>query len=812
MKFLPLPQSNFISILALALLLLPFVVKAQQPVKYGAIEGHVISTDSLPRELVAIRLKNVQMGTTSDANGAFHISQVPAGSYQLEATLVGYTKINKEIQVNAGETTYLTLVVNENLEQLQVVEVFGVPDEQPVKLSAITRLPLKPSDQIQSISIISDELIKKQGALTITEAIRNVPGVYSFATYGNKRESLSSRGFRGIPVLKNGVRVNSDFRGIGFITDMEGVESIQVIKGANAITQGGSYDIGSAGGVVNIVTKTPKFYQGGYAALRVGSWERVRPSFDVYGPINESKTVAFRLNGAYERANSYRTGVSLNKVYVNPSLEWRPDDKTSLTLEMDYLNDSRTPDLGTIALSNDEYSIYELPHDKFLGFETDRTNTLNTTYAARFNRTISDNLSVRAAYFHSTLDVQDLYTSLSSGNRRNPLPGHTRQRALAQSGRLDKNSVVQFDLVGQDVTTGLLKHTFQVGADISTFRLETPTYASTIIDTINVYEGISNRLPGEAPASALLSTTSSNGTRLGLMAQDVISISEWAKVTLGLRYSTQESTSSATAEVVQGEGFTPLAGLIVTPVKGLNLFASYTNTFNPRSASRLDKDGNELGNERIDQIEAGVKSDWFYNRLRFNLTLYKINNKNMNLQAVELDENGVLVYLPYYIQGGNDERKGVEVELLGRVMDNLELVAGYSYIDAQYKEHTTYVEGSAPLNTPKHTANLWANYTIKTSLFRGVTLGAGAYYIGERPINDWTKEQVEYHGITPGLKPFNVKAYTLVNASVAYQIKDISVRLLFNNIFDEVGYNAYRTSFINPVDPRNFAGVLTYRF
>src|SRR5690606_15711025 len=184
------------------------------------------------------------------------------------------------------------------------------------------------------------------------------------------------------------------------------------------------------------------------------------------------------------------------------------------------------------------------------------------------------------------------------------------------------------------------------GADINTFKLETPTYKATVIDTINVFEPITNKLPGAAPASDLVSTTSSNGTRLGLMAQDVITLSPWARVTLGLRYSTQESRSSATAEVVQGEGFTPLAGLMLTPLKGLNLFASYTNTFNPRSASRLDEWGNELGNERIDQLEAGIKSDWFHNRLRFNLTLYKINNKNMNLQAVSLDEQGVLVYLP----------------------------------------------------------------------------------------------------------------------------------------------------------------------
>ena len=812
MHFLSLPHRIHLYILLLIYCFATTVVQAQQPSQYGAITGRITSADSLSKELVNVRLLNTPFGTTSSANGEFMIQELPAGNYLLEATLVGYKKVQREVKVEAGKPSYLRLVLHEDLEQLQVVEVFGVPDQQPEKLNAITRLPLKPSDQIQSISIISDELIKKQGALNITEAVRNVPGVYAFATYGNKRESLGSRGFRGIPVLKNGVRVNSDFRGLGFITDMEGVESIQVIKGANAITQGGGYDIGSAGGVVNVVTKTPKFEPGGYASLRVGSWGQFRPSFDVYGPLNDDKTVAIRLNGAYERADSYRTGVSLSKVYINPSLAWRPDEKTSITLEMDYLNDGRTPDLGTIAFTDQEYSIYNLPYSQFLGFETDRTNTVNTTYAARLQRMLNSQLSVRAAYFHSTLDVQEVYTSLSSGSRRNPLPGHTRQRALAQSGRLDKNSVVQFDLVGEDIKTGPLQHTFQLGGDITLFSLETPTYANTVIDTINVYEGIVNRLPGDAPESKLLSNTTSSGTRLGLMAQDVISLTSWAKLTLGLRYSTQESRSSATAEVVQGEGFTPLAGVILSPLKGLNLFASYTNTFNPRSASRLDQWGNELGNERVDQLEAGIKSDWFLNRLRFNLTLYKINNKNMNLQAVAQDENGLLVYLPYYIQGGNDERKGVEVELLGRVLENFEVVAGYNYIDARYKEHTVYVEGSSPLNTPKHTANLWANYSLKGGILKGLTFGAGAYYIGERPINDWTKSQVEYHGITPGQQPFNIKAYTLVNASVAYQVKQIGVRLLLNNMLNETAYNAYRTSYINPVDPRNFAAVLSYQF
>merc|ERR1711977_432521 len=115
--------------------------------------------------------------------------------------------------------------------------------------------------------------------------------------------------------------------------------------------------------------------------------------------------------------------------------------------------------------------------------------------------------------------------------------------------------------------------------------------------------------------------------------------------------------------------------------------------------------GEELGNERYDQLEAGIKTNWLDNRLRFNLTLYKINNRNINLPVYDETWTNII----YYQQGGNDQRQGVEIELTGRPLENLELIAGYAYIDADYKDHTSFVYNSAPLNTPEHTFNFYAN-------------------------------------------------------------------------------------------------------
>ena len=116
------------------------------------------------------------------------------------------------------------------------------------------------------------------------------------------------------------------------------------------------------------------------------------------------------------------------------------------------------------------------------------------------------------------------------------------------------------------------------------------------------------------------------------------------------------------------------------------------------------------------------------------------------------------------------------------------------------------------MNAPKHTANGWVYYTVDRGPVKGLSLGLGAYYVGKRPVNEFST-QYDGHTYNPGVKPFDMPAYTTVNAQVAYTYKKVTARVFFNNIFDELGYNSYfRGGYINQIDPRNFAGVVSYRF
>jgi iron complex outermembrane receptor protein len=795
------------------------------------LEGRVTAESGEPVPSASVVLEGTRWGTATNENGHFTLSGVAPGTYQLLVSSIGYKPNSRRVAIREGHTHRIAVVLQAAAGDLEVVEVFGARGKQPEKLDAITRLPLKPSDQIQSISVISDKLIEQQGALTVIEGVRNVPGVYTYSTYGGVKESISSRGFRGIPTLKNGVRVMTDFRGMGYPTDMQGVENIQVMKGATSLTQGlgqasgQATDLGAPGGLVNVVTKTPKFTNEGAVSLRAGSWGLFRPTFDVQGLLGDSKKIAFRVNGAYQTGGKFRKGMEYESFYVNPSLAIRPDDKTQITLEMDFYNVNQTIDAGTVNLSvgNVANQIYDIPDDRMLGFKTDISTSKHSTYTASFKRYLDEGnkLYVRGAVYRSVFDtdaVRTSLTALAAKKDTNDRQVNFYRRSISHNlPRLDKNTVIQFDLVGEEIETGAIRHTFMVGADYKMTNLTETSYNTiNIPGIINVFDPstISNTLPYNTPNFTKTGETISTTTNMGITAQDVIYLTDWLKAFVGVRYSTNQSSSPLNPGFTRTHFWNPLGGVMVTVKKGLNLFASYTNSTRPENVSQVDENGNTFGNGFVNQLEAGIKSDWLNNRLRFNLTLYRIEQKNLIEQLYDVNNNPVTSNGRYvYRASGDDRRQGIEVELTGRVLPNLEAIIGYSLIDAKYRNTVVNVEGSAPNNTPKHTFNGWLNYTVDRGALKNLMIGAGVYYLGERPYNDWTQVGYLTHGLDTSKEPWYNKAYTLVNAQVGYQFnKQWGLRVLGNNLFNTVGYDAYRTSFIDKIQPRNFSGVVTYRF
>ncbi len=704
---------------------------------------------------------------------------------------------------------------------IEEVELFGERGKSPEKLEVITRLPLKTRDQIQSISVISYKVIEDLGGLTITDVAKNIPGVTQFGSYGGVKESMSIRGYRGVPVLKNGVMMDSDFRTGSMLTEMQGVESIQVIKGSAAVTQGIGDGLGAAGGVINVVTKVPKFQNLTNVGFRYGSWDLYRPTLDFQRVLDANGRVAVRFNAAYQNSNSFRKHVSTERIYVNPSIAFRPDDKTEIVVEMDYMNNDTTPDRGTVNLASGTVNaLYEMPKGKFLGFSSDNANTETFNFSTSATRKLTDKLKLRTAFINSNYDTESIGASLSPVDSKNP--NELRNRTLAKSGRKDLNKVFQFDFIGQDLQTGFLKHTFQVGMDWKQTDVTTTSYkaykgsiapanAIKSIDQINVLQDVSNTLPYDVVFEGTESTPVSTPT-VGFMAQDVVSVGKYVKAHLGLRYSKVNGSSS-----VDTDAWNPSFGLMLFPIENLNVFGSYTTTTSLRSANNALISGGNVGASDTKQWEFGIKSDWLGEKLRFNVTYFDIKTDNLSFGILDENYNPVIVDgQTMYGLAGSLRRSGVEVELIGRILPNLQVMSGWALLNAKYQDSPSYVNGSSPMNAPKHTANAWLNYKFEGAL-RGLDIGAGVYYVGERPVDEWTQKSFtagHVNSVQPGEKPFMMKEYTTVDAQIGYNLNNkYNLRVFFNNIFDTVGYNSYfRGGYIDQINPRNIAVQFNYKF
>lgn len=710
--------------------------------------------------------------------------------------------------------------VNDSIKKeskIEEIELFGERKQQPKGLEAITRLPLKTRDQIQSISVISYKVIEELGGLTVTDVAKNIPGVTQFGSYGGIRESMSIRGYRGVPVLKNGVQVDSDFRTGSMLTDMQGVESIQVIKGSAAVTQGIGDGLGAAGGVINVVTKVPKFIDQTNVGFRYGSWDFYRPTIDFQRVLDAQGKVAVRLNAAYQDNNSFRRFVHTDRIYVNPSIAIRPDDKTEIVMEMDYMLNNTTPDRGTVNLAKgDTEAIYRMPGRKFLGFSTDNARIETFNFSTTATRKLTDKLKLRAAFMSSSYQSEIIGAALAPIDIKNP--NEFRKRTLARSDREDLNKVLQFDFIGADVMTGFMKHTFQVGFDWRESNVTTTAYRAKTVDDINVLNEINNILPStidrknfellnnRQPVVAVTPT-------MGLMAQDVITFNKYIKAHLGIRYSRLIGSDKETSYA-----WNPSLGIMISPIENMNVFGSYTSTTSLRLANNPLFDGGTVGPSTTKQWEAGIKSDWLNEKLRFNVTLFNINTDNLSYEILTGGTGaGAGDRTGKYAIAGELKRKGVEVELIGKILPNLQIMTGWAYVDAQYRNSPSFVSGSAPLNTPKNTANAWLNYRFDTGALNGLDVGAGIYYVGTRPVDDYkyaAAANAYVNGTQLGEKPFNMPDYTTVDAQVGYTFKKgLGLRMFFNNIFDAVGYNSYfRGGYIDQIQPRNFSVQVNYKF
>lgn len=732
-------------------------------------------------------------------------------------------------------------IKNKKREVLKEVVING--NKQPKPVTAL-RSGLKPMDVPQSIQVIDAEIIEQQQAIRLSEVIKNANGVYIGSARGGAQESLWSRGYdmSANNMFKNGFRYNA-----GSIPDVSGLEKVEFLKGGSALLFGNV----TPGGILNLVTKTPKFTQGGQLSMQMGSYSFYKPAIDFYGPINNS--IAYRFNASYEKSESFRDYVKNDRIYINPSVLFKISDKTQITAQGDYLSADWTPDFGT-GIVNGTKTILNIPRNVYFGALWSTGNTKSASASVLFNHDFNKNwkLGFNSSYqtYHRTQkSTAQLSTVEANGNWK---------RGLTQSDAAEKILGDQLSLQGT-FNTGSIKHQIFTGVDYENSSAPSYTYGfyatptgtvaitteSKAINLFNYdYSTQSRDVPYSTRATQLATTDTQ---RFGVYAQDLISVNNYIKVLAGLRWSWQESDVTTSKEVIGkvngvdtitttlenatpttsaktlNRAYSPKAGLVIQPNKDLSLFASYSNSFTPNTGTTVDL--KPLDPSIIDQYEAGIKKDFWKGLLSTNITVYQILNNNL-AQTVAVKADGFTPNVDTNLKElvGATKGKGIEIDITARPLAGLNINAGYSFNETKVSKSTetsgSLIVGDLLARTPKHTANLSFFYKLPSGVLKGLTFGAIGNYIGDRTggWNDryvWTettpKTTPASYVVTIEDRDIPLNGYTTIDASVGYDWEKVSILCRLSNLTNELNYTVHENYSVNPIAPRQVMINLKYK-
>lgn len=687
-----------------------------------------------------------------------------------------------------------------------------------------TKSTLTVMENPQAISIVTHEIIEQQQAKQLSDVLQNVNGMYITSSRGNSQDSFGGRGFilGNDNIFKNGTRVNS-----GVFPEVSGLERVEVLKGANAMLYGNT----AAGGIINMITKKPKFNFGGSVGLNGGSWNSYKPTVDIYGPL--SKNIAFRVNGAYEYAESFRDVVQSEKYYFNPSFLFNLSPKSQLIVEADYLKNNFTPDFGIGSITNKDlsYSLNDsVSRNTFFGTDWQYQNVEQTSTNVTFNHQLSANwtLNAVASYQNYTKDyfsserIQWGYDKKISENRL------TWARPFNKTYNETNYGSAQININGE-FNTGKISHKLLIGADADYNQAD--AYAFNVASTANVLFLDDPSTWGNVamPNTSENSLTRVNTRRIGIYAQDFISLTKQFKVIAGLRWSYLENmpsikTSYATPTKPQDkifvsnsatsdQAFSPKVGLVYMPDDNLSIFATYTNSFSANAGITIFSE--PLKPTTIDQYEVGVKKNLWNNALAVNLSLYQIINHNSYQTALFKADGSANSDTNIKEFTGKMRSRGLELDITGNPTENLSIIGGFSYNNSVYldtPEDVGYVEKQRLVRTPATTANASVFYKF-TRFAKGLKVGAGAYFIGDRLAgwNDTKKGNNSLAARNGVSRVFELKDYTTVSVSVGYEWKKFSIQGKVGNLFDVVNYNVHENYSVNPITPRNYYFTLTYK-
>lgn len=668
-------------------------------------------------------------------------------------------------------------------QQLPEVKVREFKDEGFVAKEApgVSRTDLPLRDIPASIKVVPRAVIDEQQALRLEQAVKNVSGV--IFSDGGEGTNFSSRGF-GITTLRDGFRRTEFTEGDLNRADQDtyNVERIEVLKGPASALFGRS----NVGGLINIVTKRPQAVPVSAATLTGGSFGLRRATMDIGGALPQDSGFAARLNAAYEEAGSFRDTVESNRGLFAPTLSWRLDRTTTITLFGEYASVTQTPDVGLPRQGNQV--IAGLPFSRFLGeATTDRSQADVRETRLLIEKDVGD-WFLKAGLMKGTIENSEFFTRGAALQA----DGRTLNRTIIDSGFKSDDEMFQLEALGKLRLAGL-SHRITVGMDAGTRKTDS-IFNSAPANPIDIFAPVYGRT---GPTGNFFRFSQLLKQDLfGAFAHDTISLGEHWKLALGVRFDRFKQGplpgNPSSLPVRKFERTSPRAGLVYQPTPYLSWYLAYDKSFQAPNGFPFQFGGVPLEPQRSTLQEGGVKAEWLGGKLITTAAVYRIDRTNVGTR--DLQNPGFQVAI------GEQRSQGFELDVTGEVAPGWKVMAGYGYTDAEIVKDNNVTPGKIPPNVPRHAASLWTSYEFQGGDFKGLGFGLGAYHVGERQGD--------------ANNTFQVPAYTRIDAAVFYKLqKGVTARLNVYNLADrDILLNPTRAPFFKPDAPRNFLATLEWKF
>ncbi len=691
--------------------------------------------------------------------------------------------------------------------------------------TSATKLNIRVLDTPFSVDSYNGNFLKAIETTNIADLYKYMTGIQragntgyditfrGFKTSGNDRNAILTDGLPGLSV-----RFGSP--------PTIGTDHVELVKGATSVLYGQA----QPGGFINIITKKPQARAAYQVELKgftgAGPFDRqigYLPSVDITGPITASGSLLYRVVAEAGYSRGFRVNSNDQPIYLAPSLTWKLDSRTDITVEGEYRRDKSHYDTYLVAPNRDVSLIapintnYQEPNDFLL--ERGYVGTVLTKH--QFSDQIVFNLGYRYVDHFDTQQNFDV-NAFKTGALLTTL---TRRARGQQNKRTYSFGDANFDF--KFATFGF-RHTLLVGVGggTETASLNRTQFYNCIAPTCTSLDvKIYNPVLGVAPAQSTFpldtSATLANLTwryttqdSLGIYASDLVEFGDIFKVMVGGRYADEKQTIQDLRKPVGVQNkhdtkFLPLAGLILEPTRRISLYASYATSFVPTAAASQDVFGlNPFVPTSAKSYEGGIKTELFNHRLNLTAAYFDIEKQGtlntttcLTLAQLNAAIAAGTVIVPANAprdaagnlipgsgtcsnQLGSERSRGFEIEVNASPLPGWTITGGYAHTKARVVFASVtlpFQAGARETNSPDDAVNFWSRYDFTDGFLKNFGVGAGLSYIGKRVgfLPPSAADPRPENGTMP------LPAYTTVDLGFYYKIGNVDLTLKVNNLFDE---------------------------